>query len=113
MQGHSRDRVTQHRMPFITLCYTHCYGRPAELMYKSALHKLMQTAESRLQAMWVQFAPSATVAQPESWQMYKLGQPVSPLDVVYNGSHSLHVVSDEGISVRGVGDGSWEQLNIR
>ena len=61
--------------------------------------------------MWVQFAPNA--AEPESWQMYKLGQPISPLDVVYNGSRSLHVVSDEGISVRGPGDGAWEQLNIR
>ena len=61
--------------------------------------------------MWVQFAPNAV--EPESWQMYKLGQPISPLDVVYNGSRSLHVVSDEGISVRGTGDGAWEQLNIR
>lgn len=61
--------------------------------------------------MWVQFAPNA--AEPKSWQMYKLGQPISPLDVVYNGSRSLHVVSDEGISVRGTGDGAWEQLNIR
>ena len=63
--------------------------------------------------MWVQFAPSSHVADPESWQMYKLGQPVSPLDVVYNGSRSLHVVSDEGISVKGAGKASWEQLNIR
>ena len=63
--------------------------------------------------MWFQFAPSSDVADPESWQMYKLGQPISPLDVVYNGSRSLHAVSDEGITVRGVGKASGEQLNIR
>lgn len=61
----------------------------------------------------MQFAPSGNVAEPESWQMYKLGQPISPLNVIYNGSHSLHAVSDEGISVRGRGNGAWEQLNIR
>ena len=66
-----------------------------------------------LQAMWVQFAPSAEVADAASWQMYKLGRPISPLEVVYNGSHSTHAVSDEGISVRGAGSGAWEQLNIR
>ena len=66
-----------------------------------------------MQALWVQFAPSAPVADAASWQMYKLGRPVSPLEVVLNGSQSMHAVSDEGISVRGVGRGSWEQLNIR
>lgn len=63
--------------------------------------------------MWVQFAPSADVADAASWQMYKLGRPISPLEVVLNGSQSMHAVSDEGISVRGVGSGNWEQLNIR
>ena len=66
-----------------------------------------------MQAMWVQFAPPAAVADASSWQMYKLGRPISPLDVVYNGSQSMHAVSDEGISVTGSGSGSWEQLNIR
>ena len=66
-----------------------------------------------MQAMWVQFAPPGAVADAASWQMYKLGRPVSPLEVVYNGSQSMHAVSDEGISVRGVGNGDWEQLNIR
>lgn len=66
-----------------------------------------------MQAMWVQFAPSAEVADAASWQMYKLGRPISPLEVVYNGSQSMHAVSDEGISVRGIGSGTWEQLNIR
>ena len=66
-----------------------------------------------MQAMWVQFAPSAAVADAASWQMYKLGRPISPLEVVYNGSQSMHAVSDEGISVQGAGKGTWEQLNIR
>ena len=66
-----------------------------------------------MQALWLQFMPSTTVADPHSWQMYKLGRPISPLEVVYNGSQSMHAVSDDGISVRGAGNGAWEQLNIR
>ena len=66
-----------------------------------------------MQAMWVQFAPSPDVADPQSWQMYKLGRPISPLEVVYNGSQSMHAVCDDGISVKGSGQGAWEQLNIR
>lgn len=72
-----------------------------------------KTATRLPEAMWVQFAPSSTVADPHSWQMYKLGRPISPLDVVYNGSQSMHAVCDDGISVRGSGQGAWEQLNIR
>lgn len=36
---------------------------------------------------------------PSSWLMYKLGQPVSPWGVVFNGSQSQHAVGDEGVSV--------------
>lgn len=31
--------------------------------------------------------------------MHKLGSPISPLEVMKNGSYSLHAVGDEGISV--------------
>ncbi|EFN51908.1 hypothetical protein CHLNCDRAFT_54763 [Chlorella variabilis] len=34
-----------------------------------------------------------------SWLMWKLGQPISPLEVIRNGSHGLHAVGDEGVSV--------------
>lgn len=43
--------------------------------------------------------------------MHKLGQPVSPLDVVLNGSHSMHAVGQEGVSV-GSADGT-ARLHIR
>lgn len=66
-----------------------------------------------MQAMWVQFAASTEVADSQSWQMYKLGRPISPLEVIYNGSQSMHAVCDDGISVKGLGQGAWEQLNIR
>ncbi|DBA83693.1 TPA: hypothetical protein ACH3X1_006235 [Trebouxia sp. C0004] len=72
-----------------------------------------KTATRLPEAMWVQFAPSSAVADPHSWQMYKLGRPISPLEVVYNGSQSMHAVCDDGISVQGSGQGAWEQLNIR
>ena len=62
--------------------------------------------------MWLRFAPG--LADPASWIMYKLGQPVSPLDVMLNGSQSQHAVGPEGISVkaRANRDGVQEVLNI-
>lgn len=44
--------------------------------------------------------PDPQAVNTNSWLMYKLGRPVSPLDVVHNGSHSLHAVGDEGIAVQ-------------
>lgn len=67
-----------------------------------------------VQAAWVQFSPDPAVADPYSWAMSKLGSHISPLDVVINGSHSMHAVDDEGVFVSGYGlQRSWEQLNIR
>jgi hypothetical protein len=65
------------------------------------------------QAFWFKFAPEPEVADSKSWTMYKLGQPISPLEVINNGSQSMHGVSDEGISVMGTGIGAWEGLAIR
>ena len=46
--------------------------------------------------------------------MSKLGSPISPLEVVLNGSQSMHAVDDDGIWVQGMGlQRSWEQLQIR
>ena len=69
---------------------------------------------SPLQALWAQFKPDPAVVDPESWTMSKLGSPISPLEVVLNGSQSMHAVDDEGIWVQGMGlQRSWEQLQIR
>ncbi len=54
--------------------------------------------------------PDPAAVNISSWLMYKLGRPVSPLDVIRNGSHSLHVVGDEGIAVQ-TSSGTW--LRIR
>ena len=43
--------------------------------------------------------PAAGGVDPSSWLLYKLGQPISPLEVLLNGSRSLHAVGDEGVSV--------------
>ena len=54
------------------------------------------------------------MADPDSWLMSKIGSPVSPTDVVRNGSHSMHGVDDDGVSVTGFGSRlAWEQLQIR
>ena len=66
------------------------------------------------QALWAQFKPDPAVVDPQSWTMSKLGSPISPLEVVLNGSQSMHAVDDEGIWVQGMGlQRSWEQLQIR
>ena len=67
-----------------------------------------------MQALWAQFKPDAAVVDPDSWMMSKMGSPISPLNVVLNGSQSLHAVDDEGVMVEGMGvQRSWEQLQIR
>lgn len=55
------------------------------------------------EALWCSFVP--TVAEPERWTMDKLGQEMSPLDVVRHGGRSLHGVGDGGLSYQG-SDGS-------
>ncbi|CAL8470098.1 g9640 [Coccomyxa elongata] len=73
-----------------------------------------KTATRLPEALWVQFTPDAKVADPDTWAMSKLGSLVSPLDVVRNGSHSMHAVDDDGVLVNALGyTHSWEQLKIR
>jgi len=42
------------------------------------------------EALWVSFVPR--VAKPQDWLLEKLGEPVSPLDVVRDGNRQLHAV---------------------
>lgn len=42
------------------------------------------------EAMWLTFRPR--VDTPKNWVMMKIGQPVSPLDVVRNGNRKLHSI---------------------
>lgn len=55
------------------------------------------------EALWFSFDP--VVAEPERWSMEKLGQQVSPLDVVRRGGRALHAIGDGGLSYEGP-DGS-------
>lgn len=55
------------------------------------------------EALWCSFVP--VVAEPGRWLMDKLGQSVSPLDVVRHGGRALHGVGDGGLSYDGP-DGS-------
>ncbi|EFN55987.1 hypothetical protein CHLNCDRAFT_145354 [Chlorella variabilis] len=48
---------------------------------------------------WVGAAHGQLPVNSSTWLMWKLGQPISPLEVIRNGSHGLHAVGDEGISV--------------
>ena len=55
------------------------------------------------EATWVSFVPQ--VAEPERWTIDKLGQAVSPLEVVRRGGRALHAVGD-GMAYDGP-DGTW------
>eukprot|EP00887_Chlorella_sp_A99_P001854 scaffold19.g1854.t1 len=56
---------------------------------------------------------------PASWLLYKLGRPISPLEVILNGSRSLHAISDEGVTVTAAaaaaaaGPSSWLAAGAR
>ncbi|CAL5218578.1 g272 [Coccomyxa viridis] len=101
------------------------YGAPAQVWYNirspgeddTLLMDILwvnKTATRLPEALWAQFKPDAAVVDPDSWTMSKMGSPISPLNVVLNGSQSLHAVDDEGIMVEGLGrQRSWEQLQIR
>lgn len=67
-------------------------------MYYNDAHLSYALFHDAHQAMFVQLG-SGPDAEPNSWRLYKLGRPISPLDVVVNGSKSLHAVSDEGVHV--------------
>lgn len=49
------------------------------------------------EALWLSFVPR--ISEPHGWEMDKLGQSVSPLDVVRNGNRRLHAVGT-GVSYR-------------
>lgn len=51
------------------------------------------------EATWLSFTP--IVAEPERWLLDKLGQDVSPLDVVRGGGRSLHAVGERGLRYDG------------
>ncbi|MCB0976271.1 MAG: DUF5054 domain-containing protein [Acidimicrobiales bacterium] len=51
------------------------------------------------EATWLSFVPN--VRDPSAWRMDKLGQPVSPIDVVSRGGRSLHAVGRGGLTYDG------------
>ncbi|MBE0698559.1 MAG: DUF5054 domain-containing protein, partial [Anaerolineaceae bacterium] len=63
---------------------------------------------SRLpEAIWFSFEPK--VKQPREWKMDKLGQWISPYEVIRNGNRHLHAVGDNGLAL----DNESEKLSIQ
>jgi hypothetical protein len=58
-----------------------------------------KTATRIPEAFWLRWVPRPESVNTSSWRMYKLGQPISPLEVLRNGSQAQHAVGDEGVSV--------------
>jgi hypothetical protein len=63
-----------------------------------------KTATRLPEAVWLSWEASSPAVSPSSWVMSKLGQWISPLEVMGNGSMSMHGIDDGGIAVRS-GDG--------
>ncbi len=95
-------------------------GCPAESWVKYELSSHDKTIHIELQwfdkvenrlpeALWFSFNP--IVAEPKQWMMHKMGQWVSPLDVISNGNRKLHGV-DHGVGYFGADGGidiqSWD-----
>jgi hypothetical protein len=93
---------------------------------------LNKTATRLPEASWVRFSPGRGAVDDASWRVYKIGGgggsggsssssgggdaggalfAVSPHDIVLNGSHSIHGVSEAGVSVASADGG--ERLRIR
>ena len=71
-----------------------------EILLHSLLSLIILTIKQLSpQAMWLKFQPHPGTADPSTWLMSKLGRPISPLDVMLNGSQSQHAAGPEGISV--------------
>lgn len=56
------------------------------------LHALDKRANRIAEALWLSFNPS--VPQPDEWRLHKLGQRISPQDVVSKGGRTLHAVEN-------------------
>ncbi|KDD76566.1 hypothetical protein H632_c180p1, partial [Helicosporidium sp. ATCC 50920] len=59
-----------------------------------------KTATRLPEALWWRWTPAKKAVDAKTWTLVKLDQPVSPLDVVLNGSHALHAVGDDAAHVR-------------
>lgn len=58
-----------------------------------------KTATRLPEASWLRFSTGCGAVDPSSWMLHKIGSAVSPDDLLFNGSHSIHGVSEEGVTV--------------
>lgn len=91
------------------------YGAPRQVSIEIVFHQRSPEVEYCLQwfgkpacrlpeAVWFSFIPK--VAQPKSWQMDKLGEWVSPLEVIRDGNRHLHAVG-QGLRYQAPGQTLW------
>ncbi|GBF87719.1 hypothetical protein Rsub_00430 [Raphidocelis subcapitata] len=70
-----------------------------------------KTATRLPEASWLRFTPGRGAVGEGSWRMHKIGSAVDPSHIVLNGSHSIHCVSEEGVTADSPDGG--ERLRIR
>ena len=62
------------------------------------LHAVNKTATRITESWWLRFNPKASAAlKPSSMRLSKLGALIDPLDIVFNGSKTLHGLDEGGI----------------
>lgn len=85
----------------------HCsikYGAPGKIFFEVELFEQSTELSLKLswfkkpanrlpEALWLSFRP--LLEQPELWKMRKMGQLISPADVISNGNRHLHAIEDE------------------
>ncbi|KAL4430828.1 hypothetical protein ABPG75_006084 [Micractinium tetrahymenae] len=64
------------------------------------------------EALWVRWRPDPAAVNASTWVLHKLGQPISPLEVILNGSRSLHAVGDKGVSVQTAGGATLRIISL-
>jgi hypothetical protein len=95
------------------------FGTPGEVSLEYHIHRQTARIDVTLrwfdkpacrlaEAFWLSFCPR--VAQPDRWQMRKLGRWISPLDVVSKGARTLHAIED---TLRYDDDTSYFQIDTQ
>ncbi|WIA38239.1 hypothetical protein OEZ86_001582 [Tetradesmus obliquus] len=52
------------------------------------------------EALWLSFQPAPAAVDQASWRLHKLNSLINPMEVMINGSQSMHAVTEAGVSVK-------------
>ena len=76
---------------------------PGETTLRVAVAWVNKTATRLPEAGWVRFTPGRGAVDPSRWRLHKVAGEIDPNDIMLNGSHSVHGLSDRGLSMISAG----------